>query len=119
VKQYVLEHYDGAVEWHIITSRDSGEYLDREELVRLEALIESGTVDVVICEDLARICRRTRAYDLCELAVDNTVRLIALNDHVDTSRDDWHLNAFFPFLDTKVTTVIRPPASAGRNGTVF
>lgn len=95
VKKRIQKGYHGKIEWRIITSRASGEYLDRDELVELEKLIESGQVDVVACEDLARICRRTRAYDLCESAVDKGVRLLALNDQVDTSKDGWQMNAIW------------------------
>jgi site-specific DNA recombinase len=94
LKEFVEGHYDGRTEWTVISSRGSGEYLDREELYRLEELIESGRVDLVIAEDLARICRRKRAYDFCELCVDSKTRLIALNDRVDTAQEGWEDGAF-------------------------
>lgn len=46
-------------------------------------------------EELGRICRRNRAFDVCELCEDADTRLIALNDSIDTARDDWRLNAAF------------------------
>jgi hypothetical protein len=94
-RRWLTDRYDGPVEWKLIASRGSGEFLDREELLELERLIESDEIDVVICEDLARICRRIRAYELCELAVDHGVRVIAINDHVDTAKSDWQMSAFF------------------------
>lgn len=87
LKQFVADHFDGPVEWTAISSRGSGEHLDREEIYRLEGLIEGGRVDLVIAEDLARIFRRKRAYDLCESCVDFRTRLIAINDRVDTAED--------------------------------
>jgi DNA invertase Pin-like site-specific DNA recombinase len=94
-KQWVHDNYDGPVEWHPIASQGSGEFLDRQELFDAEKLVESDILDLVVVEDLARICRRNRAFDFCELAEDHGVRLIAINDHIDTAQDDWRLNAFF------------------------
>jgi site-specific DNA recombinase len=93
-KNFVAERYNGPIEWKPISSRGSGEHLDRDELYELEALVESDAVDLVISEDLGRICRRTLAYALCEMCVDHKVRLIAINDRVDTAEDGWQDSAF-------------------------
>jgi len=95
LRRFVAEHYDGPVRWTVIAGRGSGEYLDRKELAEAEELIESRTLDLVIAEDLARLCRRVKAYEICEIAQDFGTRLIAVNDHVDTARDDWHLGSLF------------------------
>ena len=94
LRRFVQEHYGGPVHWTIIAGRGSGEYLDRKELAQAEELIESRTLDLVIAEDLARLCRRVKAYEICEVAQDCGTRLIAINDHVDTARDDWHRRQF-------------------------
>jgi site-specific DNA recombinase len=94
-KERVTLSFDGAIEWSLIRSRGSGEVLEREELTDLYAKIQSGRYDLVICEDLGRICRRVHAYVVCELCEDSDTRLIALNDSVDTARSDWQTNAFF------------------------
>jgi site-specific DNA recombinase len=93
-KDYVWHAYSGKVEWKIIQSRGSGEHLDRKELLEAEELIESGEFDLVISEDLARICRRKRAYDFCELCLDRKTRLIAINDRIDTAVAGWEDAAF-------------------------
>ncbi|MDQ3329813.1 MAG: recombinase family protein [Planctomycetota bacterium] len=49
----------------------------------------------MITEDLGRICRRIHAIAICEAAIDHGVRLIAINDRLDTSDEHWMLNAFF------------------------
>jgi site-specific DNA recombinase len=49
----------------------------------------------VITEDLGRILRRLQAHMFCEACVDNDVRLIALNDHVDTAVDGWQDRSIF------------------------
>jgi site-specific DNA recombinase len=95
LRRYVQEHHEGRVHWRFLSTRGSGEYLDREELRLAEEIIESRTVDLVVAEDLARICRRMKAYEICETAQDCGTRLIAVNDNVDTARDDWRLGAIF------------------------
>ncbi len=63
-----------------LATQGSGERVDRLELIQLEEMIESGKYDMVVAEDLARICRRTRVMDICELCEDLGTRLIAFND---------------------------------------
>ena len=92
-RRYIRDCFEGEVSFLLIASRGSGEHLDREELYRLEQMIESRAVDLVIAEDLSRICRRRRAYDLCEMCEDHGVRLIAINDRVDTEVDGWEDSA--------------------------
>jgi site-specific DNA recombinase len=94
-KAFLAARYQGPVDFVIIQSQGSGEHLDTKELAQAEELIESGAIDLVIVEDLGRICRRTRAVDICEMAEDSNTRLIAINDHIDTAQGDWRLNAFF------------------------
>jgi hypothetical protein len=94
LRRFVRDHYNnGPIEWRIISGRGSGEYLDRKELYEAEEHIASGKFDLVIAEDLARVCRRVRAYEICESAQDNGTRVIAVNDHVDIAQEGWHLNA--------------------------
>ncbi len=85
----IESEYGTSIRYEIIKSRGSGEHLDRKELSHLETLIESGQYDVVIAEDLGRICRRTRVIEFCEQCVDYNTRLIAINDRVDTDDDGW------------------------------
>ena len=92
---YVRNHYPGPTRFTLIQGRGSGEILDRAELAEAEAAIESEAYDLVVVEDLGRICRRNRAVDFCELCEDVGTRLIAINDAIDTARDDWRINAFF------------------------
>lgn len=92
-RAYLGQYYEGKIDFDVISSRGSGEHLDREELRTLEARIESRCYDLVIAEDLGRICRRNRAMDLCELCQDCDMRLIAINDRVDTAVDCWQDSA--------------------------
>lgn len=81
-----------------IKDRGSGEYLDRKALHELEDLIDSGDYDIVVTEDLGRICRRSHAMAICEACEDADTRLIAINDHVDLADENWRVSAFFAAL---------------------
>lgn len=95
---YVAENYDGNTDWEVFATRGSGEQLDRLELVEIADRIESRRWDLLITEDLGRIARRHHAVVMCEAAEDSGTRLIALNDHVDTGREDWQTSAMFATL---------------------
>lgn len=79
----------------VIASQGSGERIDRESYTKAIDLVESGQFDLVITEDLGRICRRVHAHIFCETCEDAETRLIALNDNVDTGCEGWQLNSFF------------------------
>lgn len=83
---------------HPHSSQGSGELLDRAELAQAEAEVESGRFDLVVVEDLGRVCRRNRAIAFCELCEDACTRLVAINDALDTTDENWRLNAFFASL---------------------
>jgi DNA invertase Pin-like site-specific DNA recombinase len=85
----------GTYRLRMIAGSGSGERLDRKDLKRTRRLIRSGKCDLVICEDLGRIVRRIHALLICELCEDHGVRLIAINDQVDTDREDWRLASIF------------------------
>lgn len=82
----------------MISSRGSGEILDRRELRKLRRVIQGRKADLIIAEDLGRIVRRVHAILICEACLDTGTRLIALNDNVDTGRDDWRLSSMFATL---------------------
>lgn len=92
---YIERVLRGPFVFQQLSSRGSGEILDRQELFDLELIIENKEVDVIVAEDLGRIMRRMRAFDICEMCEDQEIRLIAINDHIDTSRSDWRLAALF------------------------
>lgn len=82
-----------SIQYRSIDSQASGERLDRAELEELESAIETREFDLVIAEDLGRISRRQKAIEICELAEDHHTRLVAINDSVDTAKEDWRINA--------------------------
>ncbi|TWU09751.1 recombinase family protein [Allorhodopirellula heiligendammensis] len=97
-KRLVSDHYDGEIDWKSIASRGSGEVIDRDSYREMEDLIDSGWPDLIVVEDLGRICRRLDALRICELCEDFETRLIAINDHVDTFKSDWKTSAMFSTL---------------------
>lgn len=88
-KEVVSEIYDGEVEYVIISTKGKGERLDRPELVEIEKLLRSGTLDLLICEDAGRLIRGAAAVRLFGIGVDHGTRCIAPNDGVDTIDPTW------------------------------
>src|ERR1700733_8294616 len=75
-EKFVRDSYAGPVRFVHIQGQGSGELLDRKDLADAEAAVESGRYDLVIVEDLGRVCRRNRAIDFCEQCEDAGTRLI-------------------------------------------
>ena len=94
-REWVAQHTTLPFENDVIAGTGSGEWLDREGVKNAVDAIKSELYDLVATEDLGRIVRRQKAFELCELAEDHGVRIFALNDHVDTGRSDWRLSAYF------------------------
>ena len=95
IRRYVSDHYNGPVSFHCLKAQERGEHLERVDLDEAVRRVENGLVDVVISEDLGRICRRNFVIGFCELCEDHNTRLITLNDNIDTARDDWNTHAVF------------------------
>jgi hypothetical protein len=58
---WIAQFTDLPVEFTVIASQGSGRCLDREEYLRAIELVRTGEFDVVITEDLGRVCRRVIA----------------------------------------------------------
>ncbi len=97
-RAWLKEHYTGDCEITVIASRGSGERLDSAELAALADHIASGRIDLVLTEDLGRITRRVHAIVVCEDCQDAGVRLIAINDNVDTACEGWRMSSMFASL---------------------
>jgi site-specific DNA recombinase len=80
----------------IIASQGSGENLERAEY--LELVERTAEFDLVLTEDLGRICRRVHAHVFCENAIDVQTRVVAINDRVDTEVDGWELSSYFTVM---------------------
>ncbi|HET6572476.1 MAG TPA: recombinase family protein [Fimbriiglobus sp.] len=94
-EKYVRDHYPAPVQFTTIQGRGSGEVLDRAGFLRAVEEVESARYDLVITEELARVCRRAQGTIFCETCEDARTRLVAINDSIDTARGDWRLHALF------------------------
>lgn len=97
-KESVERIYKSPVDWTLIKSRGSGEALDRLEYLELCEKIDARKYDLVIAEDMGRICRRVHSLLTAEACEDAETRLIALNDNVDTADESWKTLAMFSAL---------------------
>lgn len=97
-RRWLKEHTELPYDMEVLAGRGSGECLDREEYLLAIEKVESRQFDLFLAEDLGRICRRVHAHIFCETCEDSDTRLIAINDHVDTSREDWRLSSFFAVM---------------------
>lgn len=97
-REWLQAHTDCEVEVFVIAGQGGGERLTRKEYEQACDEVESGRFDLVLVEDLGRICRRVHAFLFAEACEDQKTRLIAINDNVDTAVDGWRLNSFFAVL---------------------
>jgi hypothetical protein len=68
----------------------SGELVSRPRINYLREGIDARRWDLLVDEDTSRLFRNENAcFDLFNLAFDRKVRIIAINDHVDTAEEDW------------------------------
>lgn len=95
-RTWLKEHVDVPWTLEIIAGQGSGENLEREEY--LELIERTAEFDLVITEDLGRICRRVQAHVFCENAIDVETRVIAINDRVDTADEDWEMSSYFAVM---------------------
>ena len=93
--QYCLAFLDtNKVKWDSIRQISdegvSGETRDRDGIRDILGDIEARRIDLIVLEDSSRLYR---GIDLCMSifgpAVDKGIRIICLNDNVDTANDDW------------------------------
>ena len=68
----------------------SGETFSRPGLDEVRHGVNEGRWDIVIVEDSSRLFRApTHCAELVETAVDNGIRVVCINDDVDTVDEDW------------------------------
>ncbi|MCL2684984.1 MAG: recombinase family protein [Candidatus Bathyarchaeota archaeon] len=95
LRRYALEHgltiYDEYVDDGI-----SGVTFERPSFKRMVADIEAGKIGAVLCKDLSRLGRNNAmvAYYTELFFPDNNVRLIAVNDNIDTFHGENEIMGF-------------------------
>lgn len=93
-REWLTQHTDLETEIVVIAGRGSGEDLQRTDYQRACDEVASGRYDLVLVEDLGRICRRIHALLFCEECQDHETRLVAINDGIDTVTDGWRMSFF-------------------------
>ncbi len=95
IKAFVADRYDGPVNYQVVATRGSGEWLDRKETLQIQELVISRKYVLVVLEDLGRYMRDFEAIKFCGICIDYETRLLAMNDNLDTAKDGWQDNATF------------------------
>ena len=68
----------------------SGELVFRPGIDQVRAGVAARRWDLILVEDSGRLFRHeTACGELIETAVDNGIRVLAINDDVDTAEEDW------------------------------
>ena len=98
LRSWLAERYKGQVEFKVISGRGSGEDLFRPDAVELKRCVRTRQYDLILAEDLGRIFRRLEAMILCEMCQDQRVRVIAINDQIDTADANWKISGMFATL---------------------
>lgn len=81
----------------------SGEMSNRPGINRLWELVEAEACDIVVAEEVSRFFRHaTLAMQFIECADDAGIRVITVNDPIDTVNDDWRLNGHFASLKAEL-----------------
>jgi DNA invertase Pin-like site-specific DNA recombinase len=92
VKKFLGQNYEGEVSITCLGEQKSGMVADRRTIREAEDLIAGGKIDVLIVEDVGRIYRDPRhLIAFVNDTVDAGVRLIAINDTLDTANEDWEV----------------------------
>jgi site-specific DNA recombinase len=95
LSNWINQHTDLPFETTVLEGKESGEWIERADYLRLIQLVESGQFDLVLTEDLGRIIRRLHAHLFAELCCDHSTRLMSINDHIDTAQPGWEDRSIF------------------------
>jgi DNA invertase Pin-like site-specific DNA recombinase len=92
VEKFLRQAYDGPLLITRLGEQASGMVADRPTIRAGEDLIAAGKVDLILVEDVGRIYRDPRhLIAFVNDTVDADVRLISVNDNLDTAEEDWEI----------------------------
>lgn len=95
-KEYLERVYSGQVEYTVLSEQISGMVVDRETIPETYALVETGTQDLVLCEELRCVYRNPAMQILfVQNMYDSKTRFISIADSIDTATDDWESMLLF------------------------
>lgn len=93
LRQWLSAHYDGKHDVQVIAGSGSGEIRDRPEFLKLQRIVTTNAVDLILCEDVGRVLRSVQVTDFIGLCIDHQTRLISINDSIDTAERSWFSHA--------------------------
>lgn len=90
-KNFLLGEGVDGIEFEVLSDEaTSGELASRPGIDEVRAGIRQRRWDLIISEDSSRLYRHeTACMDLIEAACDEDIRVICINDRVDTAEEDW------------------------------
>ncbi|REJ64989.1 MAG: hypothetical protein DWQ31_19585 [Planctomycetota bacterium] len=92
IKDFLADVYKGPMDIRRFGEQISGMVVDRETILEVWELIESGEWDLVIAEDLSRVYRNPRhQMAFVQDCVDAEMRCICIADSLDTCNEDWEI----------------------------
>ncbi|MBL8829736.1 MAG: recombinase family protein [Planctomycetaceae bacterium] len=92
IEDFLSRIYPGPSKIHFLGEQASGMRTDRATIRAAEDLVATGTIDLVIAEDLSRIYRNPRyQFDFVQNAVDVGTRVICIGDNLDTGDENWEI----------------------------
>src|SRR3990172_6147455 len=98
MRNWLTGHTDIPFEPTVLEGKESGEWIERQDYLRLIEYVETGQFDLVLTEDVGRIILLIYSPLFAELCCDFDTRLISLNDHFDTARPGWEDASIFAAL---------------------
>jgi DNA invertase Pin-like site-specific DNA recombinase len=100
LKRYIKEHNLCLIDEYIDDGW-SGTNFERPSLMRLKTDIEDGGIGVLLCKDLSRIGRNNALTAVFTevFLTDNNVRLICINDGIDTLHGENEIMGFKSILN--------------------
>ena len=89
-QQFIERHYKGPVRYKLLGEQFSAKVLDQSVIIEAAELMATGEWDVLIAENLSRICRNPlHQYNFVQNCVDVGTRLICIADSLDTADQNW------------------------------
>lgn len=112
-------HQEGVIDAEIEELNDpemSGELVSRPGINKVREGIAARRWDLIVVEDSSRLFRNeTACLELVETAVDQGIRVIAINDGVDTAEEDWDDHCTTLRVTTPRATNTLPGGSNGNS----
>lgn len=120
--QYVQDNCLGVIIDNYFDDDVSGAVFEREDLDRLKEDITAGKINAVIVKDLSRLGRsNAKTLTLIEYFEEKNVRLVAVNDHYDSLKDNddligiktWYNERYIKDISIKIRSNVHQKLKEG------